>query len=82
MATLAEIEPTKEAICKHLSGERLMMEITPDDIEVVPYIYDFRNNWGNTYLIIASNKRGGVYGFTDSPVEDTKKITDDTKDSS
>jgi hypothetical protein len=59
MATTVEIDPTKEAIAKHLG-------LPAKDIIVLRYVFDARNGW-DTHSVTNDS---GVLGFTDGPINE------------
>lgn len=66
MATVAEIEPTKEAIGHYLRDQWdiLGYGVFSDQITVEPYCWDDRINW-DTHIVLLNGK---AVAFTDSPL--------------
>lgn len=67
MATVAEIEPTKEALAKFIS-EREDRSVKTSHVKVSKYGFDNRIGW-NTYIVESKEENEwGVFGFTDGPL--------------
>lgn len=64
MATVVELEPTKEAIANHWNSISSHY-INQEDVNVEYYTYDNRIKW-DTYIVTITN--GGVLGFTNEPI--------------
>jgi len=66
MATVAEIEPTAEAIAQYLRDQwgDLGYGVHPKNIEVKPYGFDERIKWG-THIVLLD---GYGAAFTDGPI--------------
>ena len=64
MATVVELEPTKEAISQYIAEKDI--SVRADDIKVKQYKYDERTMW-DTYIVTCPQ---GVIGFTDGPIQE------------
>ena len=63
METVAEIEPTREAVARYLREQwgGLGFGVYPEDIETEAYCFDARTGW-NTFLVLLDRK---AVAFTD-----------------
>lgn len=64
MATVTEIEPTREAIAQYLRDQwgGLGYGVYPEDIKVEPYWFDQRIGWNSCIVLL----NGCAVAFTDS----------------
>lgn len=67
LQTVAEIEPTREAVAEHVARalSAFLVPVTPAMIQVTEYSKDDRIGW-DTYIVTVDGY--GVFGFTDGPL--------------
>jgi hypothetical protein len=64
MQTVAEIEPTLEAITAEISS-KIKRPVTPGSVHLRSIGFDRRTQW-DTHIVTVDD--WGVYGFTDGPI--------------